>query len=54
MTYMEMSEAYGEAERIIFNAEVATVNTHVVWDKLQRVMKYIRMREAEDLAEVVA
>lgn len=54
MTCMEISEAYGEAEKIIFDAEVATVNTHVVWEKLQRVMRYIRSRAEEELREVLS
>lgn len=54
MTPLELSAAYGAAEKIIFDAELETVNTHPVWQKLYRVKQYLRQRASEELAEVLA
>lgn len=54
MSHFEIADAYGEADKILDKAELATVHTHPVWQKVYRVKQYLRKQAEAELAEVLA
>ena len=54
MSHLEIADAYGAAEGIIYKAELETVDIHPVWQKLFRVKQYLRKQAEVELAEVLA